>query len=518
MFDLKVARGLLVDGSGRPAAPADVGVTGSTIADVGDLARAEARVTLDASGKIVCPGFIDVHSHSDAYLLIEPSAPSKIFQGVTTEVVGNCGASAAPRLGAAQQASDWSAQAYPGTWQTMQAYRDLLASIGPAVNVVPLVGHNILRASVMGYAGRVATADEVQAMAALLEQSLDEGGRGLSTGLAYPPGLFAGREEILALAAVVGRRGGLYASHMRSEGRHLVEAIVETLQVGRATRARIQISHLKTSGRPNWPLLEPALAHIAQARREGVSVAADRYPYTSSCTELDVIFPDWAEAGGRAAVLQRLRDPVTRRRLRDELVAAKAADYWDIVTIGSTGARNRHFQGLPLRQVAAQLGLEPVDAVLYLTDTDDLTTSAFFQGMSETNMWRILAEPWVMLGSDASVRAPWGPLSQDYPHPRAYGSFPRFLRAALDGRTVPLAEAICKMTSLPAQQFGLRDRGRIARDQAADIVVFDPNTVADRATYAAPHQLATGIEAVVVNGVVTLTDGRLSGDRAGRVL
>jgi len=305
---------------------------------------------------------------------------------------------------------------------------------------------------------------------------------------------------------------------MRSEGKGLLQAVDETLGIARATGVRVQISHLKTSGRNAWHLLPAALAAIEAARREGVSVAADRYPYTSSCTELDVIFPDWATAGGHDAEMGRLREPAERRRIREAIMASHADDYWDMVTIGSTGERNARFRGVPLRQAAAALGLEPVDAALYLIESDDLTTSAFFQGMNEDNMWQILAQPYVMLGSDASLRAPWGPLAAEYPHPRAYGTFPRFLRAALDGRTVPIEEAIRKATSLPAEHFGLVDRGLIAVGKMADLVVFDPLSVADRATYSDPHRLAEGVVHVVVNGIPTLVERELSGRRAGQWL
>lgn len=518
MLDVKLTGGEILDGTGRAAFRADIGIAGERIAAVGDLAAAAARVTLNATGRLVCPGFVDTHSHSDAYLLLEPSAASKVYQGVTTEVVGNCGSSAAPRPGAAQIPSDWQTHSYPGSWRTMAEYRSLLERVRPAVNVVALVGHNVLRAGVMGYEGRAARPEEIRAMAALLDEGLDAGGRGLSTGLIYPPGMYAARDEILTLAAVVARRGGIYTSHMRSESSGLLESLEETIGVSRATGVRVQISHLKTSGRPNWGLLDRALGSIESARAGGLAVAADRYPYTSSCTDLDVILPHWATEGGRGCELERLRDPATRARLRDELLAARSETSWGSITIGSTGEGNRRFRGKPLGDVAAVLGLEPVDAALHLLDTDRLATSAFFHGMSEANLWRILAQPYVMIGSDASLRAPWGPLSRDYPHPRAYGSFPRFLRAALDGRTVPIGEAVRKITSLAAEQFGLAGRGTIREGQAADLVVFDPATIRDVATYDDPHRLSEGVVHVLVNGVLTLRDGALTGDRSGRWL
>lgn len=516
MLDYKIIGGQVLDGMGADPARADVGVTGERIAAVGDLSRAEAATVLDVAGRYVAPGFIDVHSHSDAYLLIEPSAPSKLFQGITTEIVGNCGASAAPLAEAAWLSSDWRDQAYPSAWRSVADYRCLLEQARPAPNVMLLIGHGKLRAWVMGYQARSATADERRAMTLLLEQSLDEGGRGFSTGLIYPPGLFAAPEEIADLARVAARRDCVYTTHMRSEGKNLLEAIEETLAIARQTGVRLEISHLKTSGRSNWSKAEAALELIRRARVAGVDVAADRYPYTAGNTDLDVILPDWAQEGGRDAVLRRLRDPEQRERLRQEITASRLADDWNGVMIGSTAEMS--FRGRTLPEVAQTMGVDAIEAALRLMEGDELKTSAFFFGMSEDNMWKILAEPYIMLGSDASLRSLHGPLSRDFPHPRAYGAFPRFLRAALDGKTVALPEAIRKMTSLPADHFRLKGRGRVVVGDYADLVVFDPNTVIDLATYSEPHALAQGIEGVIVNGVPTLDRNGLTGQRAGRIL
>jgi N-acyl-D-amino-acid deacylase len=516
MIDIIIKNGTLLDGSGGPAFQSDIAIHNDRIVDIAPhLNLAEANAILDAKDHWVCPGFIDTHSHSDAYLLIEPSAASKLFQGITTEVVGNCGASAAPCLGAARLPSDWQTHTYPGQWQRMGEFRTLLETTRPAVNVVALIGHNVLRASIMGYEGRNAGPDEISAMVRLLEESLDAGGRGLSTGLIYPPGMYAAPQEIHALASTVARHGGIYTSHMRSESSALLAALEETIGVSRSTGVTVQISHLKTSGKPNWPLIDKALALINSARSEGIPVAADRYPYTSSCTELDVIFPNWATEGGREAELDRLRDPATRLRLRQDILTSRSDRSWGTIVIGST---NAPFRGMPLEQAAITLGMEPVDAALHLIETDNLMTSAFFQGMSEDNLWRILAEPWVMIGSDASLRAPWGPLSIDYPHPRAYGSFPRFLRAAIDGKTVPLPDAVRKMTSLPATQFSLEGRGTLKRGAFADITVVDPARLRDNASYANPHCFAEGITDVLVNGIPVLSGGQLTGQRTGRWL
>lgn len=519
MVDVIIKGGSIIDGTGSSAFLSDIAIHGDRITDIAPQIPAHsAGFILDAQGLLVCPGFIDAHSHSDTYLMVEPTAPSKLYQGITTEVVGNCGASAAPCLGQASLPSDWKTHTYPGSWQTMREFRALLESTPPSVNVVALVGHNVLRASIMGYVGRNATTTEINDMAQLLEESLNDGGRGLSTGLIYPPGMYAAPEEINALATVVARHNGIYTSHMRSESSRLLDSLEETIGISRSTGVKVQISHLKTSGRANWHFIDQALALINSARSEGLTIASDRYPYTSSCTELDVIFPNWVTEGGRDAELARLRDPDTRARLRQDIFNSQPDRSWGSITIGSTTEVNSQFRGVPIEQVASTLGMDPVDAALHLIETDVLTTTAFFQGMSEDNMWRILAEPWVMIGSDASLRAPWGPLGKDYPHPRAYGSFTKFLRAALDNKTVPLPEAIRKMTSLPATQFNLTHRGSLARGSYADIVLINPTTVRDLASFSAPHKFSEGITDVLVNGKLVLSKGKLTGNRPGRWL
>jgi len=552
MFDLVIRNANILDGTGAEAFTADIGIQGDTITAIGDLSgvarRAKTDLTTAASRDIIdlssplahrssqsegghsafgiqhstfllTPGFIDTHTHSDTYLLIEPSAPSKVFQGITTEVCGNCGASGAPISDISQLPSDWADKEYPGTWHSMAEYRALFEQAQPAVNAVLLIGHNTLRRNIVGYDNRPATTDEMQRMLQLAEESMEAGGRGLTTGLVYAPGMYAPREEIVALASVAGRHDGIYGSHMRSEGAELLEAIDETIAIGEAAGARIQVSHLKTAGRANWHKIDAALERIQTARDRGLPVMADRYPYTAGATDLDVVFPSWFAEGGRDVILKRLADPGDRSRLRTELLDSRRTEEWGGVMVGSTThPDNLRFRGMTLLEVADALNGDPVDAILHLCETDQLNTGAFFSGMSEDNMMRILAEPYVMLGSDASLRSPTGPLSHDYPHPRAYGSFPRFLRWALDGKTVPLPEAIRKMTSLPASQFGLNDRGVIAEGKKADLVVFDPAQVQDLATYGNPHQLSKGIIHLIVNGTPTIVNGQLTNHRAGRIV
>jgi len=513
-FDIKIINGGVFDGSGNEAEQADIGIRGDRIETLGNLADAEAKYTIDATGCIVCPGFIDAHSHSDAYLFIEPGAASKVYQGITTEICGNCGASAAPLLGNYRMPSDWREKKYSKPWETVAEYRERFVEARPAVNAGLLIGHNTLHAGICGYEPRGANSRELKMMLRTLEQALDDGAMGLSSGLIYPPGSAVPREEIIELAKVVARHGGTYATHMRSESDRLLEAIDEAIDIAERSGVRLQISHLKAAGSNNWNKIPQALGKI-ETKLPTLGIGADRYPYTAASTDLDIVLPCWASHGGHGAVLARLRDPVIREKIRNELLTTPP-EYWNRVMIGST--QFEEFKGRFLPEIAKLLNTDPVDALLYLIDKDDLKTGGIFFGMSEKNLWQVLAAPYVSIGSDASLRAPWGPLSHDHPHPRAYGSHTRFLRAALDGRTVPLPEAIRKMTALPAEQFNLKQRGRINEGYFADIAVFDPGTVRETTTYAHPHRLSEGLRYLVVNGSLTLENGKLTGRRAGRFL
>ena len=527
MFDLIVQNGLVVDGTGGPARRADIGITGDRITAIGDLSAAEAEATLDAQGLAVAPGFIDAHAHSDTYLLIEPDAPSKLAQGITTEVNGQCGGSAAPRLGKAKLPSDWASRFYPSTartpcatpgptWATMAEYRDLFGQVSPAINTIQFVGHNTLRAGVMGYEPRAATADDIAEMSRRLEQALDEGGWGLSTGLIYQPGKYATEAEVEALARVAARKGGMYASHIRNEGDTLLESVDEVLRLAQATGIQVQISHLKTASPGNWHKIDALLASINAARTSGLNVHADRYPYTASGTDLDIVLPDWASAGGRDAILANLRDPSTRRRIEDEL-DVREYDWSSVMLGGGWSAETRAHSGRTVAEAAAALGVTPGQLVCHCIDLDDTRTGAFFFGMCDANLLRIYAEPWVMPGSDASLRAPWGVLGDDHPHPRAYGTMPRFLRL-LTENLCGLEAAIHRMTALPAATFGIPGRGILRQGAYADIVVFDPAAFRDTATYAMPHSFPDGMRHVIVNGALAYTQGRFTGNRRGRFL
>ncbi len=519
MTDLLISGGTILDGTGQPAFTADIAVTDGVISDIGDLSGAEATRTIDATGKYVSPGFIDVHSHSDTYILLAPSAESKITQGITTEVTGNCGASAAPLTGDARLPSDWAAMDYPKPWRTVAEYRDALAEAEPAINIMLLVGHNTLHGGVVGYQKTDVTPEHIAEMTRVLEQAMDEGAAGLSTGLLYAPGLFATEDEVVSLCRAVARKDGIYTTHMRNETSHVIQALEETLRITEKSGIRTQISHLKASGSNNWHFLDEMLERIHNAQDQGMDVAADRYPYLAGCTDLDVVLPDWAQEGTREEILARLSHPTTRATIIRDLCAARKDSDWENVTIGSVCAEEvARFQGSPLVTAAQELGVRPAEAIVEIITRDRLRTSAFFAGMSEDNMLRILSEPYVMLGSDASLRTTSGILSKDYPHPRAFGSFPRFLRLVQDKELMKLPEAIRKITSLPAHQFRLKARGILKRTYAADITIFDADSIADTASYTDPHGLSQGVDTVIVNGTVSLENGAVTDKRSGAFL
>jgi N-acyl-D-amino-acid deacylase len=528
MLDLKIEGGMVIDGTGAPGWRADVGVRDDTIVAVGDLSGEPAGRHVRALGKTVTPGFIDVHSHSDWRLWGNRRAESKIRQGVTTEVVGNCGFSPAPA--SAEFLDDLRAFALslpPGLdfrWRSMGEYLRAFESEGTALNVVHLIGHGTLRIAAMGFARRPPTAVELTLMQRLLAEGMEAGAWGLSTGLIYAPGSFATTEEIVAVAAAAAPARGLYASHIRGEGATLLAAVGEAIRVGRETGMPVQISHIKASGRPNWGLVTGALGLVEAARAEGLDVMADVYPYTASSTTLRTLLPDWALEGGVEAMLARLRDPDARARMRQEIEAPPSGQSiadrmgWDNVMISSCG-RRKDAEGRRLSEIAAAQGRDPIDAAFALLEDEGGQGYMILFQLDEADVRRALGHPLVMIGSDGSALAPYGEMARSKPHPRSYGTFPRVLGAyARDARLLSLQEAVHKMTGLPARRFGLGDRGVIRVGARADLVVFDAALVADRATYEDPHRYPAGIEHVIVNGRLAVRDGEHSGNLPGRVL
>ena len=521
-----IANGRIVDGTGKGGFRGDVIVEGEKIVAVvpaEEAPCARGGEVIDATGCLVTPGFVDSHTHSDAYLVIEPDAPSKISQGITTEINGQCGGSAAPRYGEARLSSDWAAVLGERlTWRSLAEYRVELEKAKPAVNTVQFIGHNTLRSSVVGYAGRAATPEELEAMKRLLEKSLDEGGYGLTTGLIYQPGKYSTPEEVTALAKVAAAKGGFYATHMRSEGDRILEAIDEVIGLVKETGIRAEISHLTTSGRRNWGKIDAVLEKMNAAVEAGLLIGSDRYPFCAAGTDLDVVLPDWTQEGAAPAEMERLKDPATRARIVGELNASDRN--WNEVMVGGTWSEEtRRYSGKRLGEVCETQVVSHHDGetigelVCRILEKDGCKTGAFFFGMSEENLGKILAQPWIVSGSDASLRAPWGPLGKDHPHPRAYATMPEFYRR-LRELGIGEAEAVARMTGVPAKRFGLKGRGILEKGAFADIAVWKPEEFQIRSTYTEPHRFTGGMKAVMVNGTVSYRDGTFTGKRAGRFL
>ncbi len=547
---LIIQNGFVVDGSGKPGFYGDVVVEGDKIVDIIKPQRTQSSqgnwgsapdpktlcdplrslwqkqnskaATIDATGCIVSPGFIDAHAHSDAYLILEPDAPSKISQGITTEINGQCGGSVAPRYGEARLSGDWATLLGSRlTWRSLAEYRTVLEAAKPAINTIQFVGHNTLRSSVVGYAGRAATSDELKEMQRLLAESLDAGGWGLTTGLIYQPGKYSTPEEVVALAKVAAERGAFYATHMRSEGDRILEAIDEVIDLVRATGIRAEISHLKTSGKRNWHKIDAVLEKIENAIGDGLLLGSDRYPFCAAGTDLDIVLPDWAQEGAAPAEMARLADPATRAKIVAEVNASDRD--WSTVMIGGTWHEST--KALSGKTVAECLlwqknntqAISPGELICRILELDGCKTGAFFFGMSEENLDKILSRPWIVPGSDASLRAPWGPLGADHPHPRAYGTMPEFYRR-VRALGVSREEAIARMTSAPAQRFGIAGRGVIEKGAFADLAIWKEDEFSSSATYVEPHQFSAGMKTVIVNGAVSYTEGKFSGNRAGRFL
>jgi len=499
-----------VDGTGAAARRADVGVREGRIAAVGELSGWSAEVTLEAAGLVVAPGFIDMHTHSDLALLINPRAESKVRQGVTTEVIGQCGFSPAPALRGAKDAirvlfGEW-AEEVDWTWGGFGDYVEALRGKGTSVNVVPVVGHGVLRAGVMGQERRAAGRSEMAEMEALVRAAMEEGAFGVSTGLTYVPGMFADTEELVAVARPAAEAGGVYFSHIRGERETLLEAVGEAVEVGRRTGASVEISHLKAEGRGNWGKTAAALDAIERAREEGVEVSFDAYPYTAWNTSLAQLLPAWAREGGAEAIVGRLRDSAVRARVREELAAEAAADAgrWERRLLASVETdANRPLQGKTIAEIAGARGEAAEEVVMELLVEERAQAGMVGFGMCEEDVRRVLSHPAGVVGSDSAAQAPYGVLGKSHPHPRTYGTFARVLgHYVREEKLFSLEEGVAKMTGRPAAKLGLSDRGRIAPGMAADIVVFDAEMVAERATYEAPHQYAAGVRYVMVNGVV----------------
>ncbi len=525
MDDLAIRGGMVVDGTGAPAREADVFVSAGRIAAIERGSARAARRVIDARGLVIAPGFIDIHTHSDFTLPLNPRAEGKIRQGVTTEVVGNCGFSVAPALpGTAAMLRDYLAASAPWLPFGDVTFREYLDAFPPvAVNTIMQVGHNTLRLMTVGMERRAATAGELATMERLLAEALEAGALGLSSGLFTAPGTYAGPEEIEALARVLARYGAAYASHIRDEAHGVFEAVREAIAVAAATGVHVQIAHLKLSGADNWGRARALLAEIEAARARGLPVDCDQYPYDTGSNPLRNLLPSWVQEGGVAAMLVRLGDAGVRARIRAEIARRGLNNFgaipsWDAVRV-AVSPHLPQDAGRTLGDLARRRGVDPLDAVCDFIVADRGHTRILVTSMAGEDVDEIARTPWVLVGSDANALAPYGVTGQGKPHPRSYGTFVRVLGDVTRERgLLTLPQAVHKMTGGSAAALGLADRGTLTAGAWADVTVFDPATIAEQATYDDPHRYATGVSTVVVNGEVVIDGGDHTGALPGRVL
>lgn len=528
-YDLLIRNGEIYDGSGGAPFRGDIAVNGDTIAAIGNLSTARGRMEVDAQGLAVAPGFINMMCWANESLIADGRSQSEIRQGVTLEVLGE-GNSMGP-LNEKMKVEEKERQGdikYDIEWTTLREYLDFLVRRGVSCNVTSFVGAATVRIHEIGHEDRRPTPRELERMKALVRQAMEEGAVGLSSALIYAPGCYADTEELLELARVTAEHDGMYASHLRSESEQLLEALDELVSIARRAKIRAEVYHIKASGRRNWNKLDEMFRRIEAARAEGLHITADMYMYHASATGLDSIMPPWVQEGGHRAWVDRLKDPAIREKVKQEIrmtgnaydngmIAAGSAD--NIILIGFRNEALRPLTGMTLAEVAAQRGRSPEDTAIDLIIEDDSRVGAAFFTMSEDNVRKEIRQPWISFCSDSASQAPEGIFLKRNPHPRAYGSFARLLgKYVREEGLIPLPEAVRRLTSQPAENMRLDRRGRLTSGYFADVVVFDPATIADHATFKQPHQYATGVRDVFVNGVQVLKNGEHTGAKPGRVV
>jgi N-acyl-D-aspartate/D-glutamate deacylase len=515
--DLVLRGGTVVDGGGGEPYVGDLAIDGDSIVAVGDVGELRGRREIDVTGQAVAPGFINMLSWATVSLLEDPRALSDVRQGVTLEVFGE-GLSMGP-LTEAMKAETLERQSdihFAIEWTTLGEYLDYLERRGVAPNVASFVGATTVRIHEVGYENRPPTPAELARMQDLVRQAMAEGALGVGSSLIYAPASFASTDELVALVAAAAESGGMYVSHIRNEGEHLLEAIDELVEIAERTGARAEIYHFKASRPENWHLLEPAIARVEAARARGLSIAANMYTYPASATGLDAAMPTWVQEGGHDKWVERLRDPEIRARVRAEMHLLPPDK---MLFIGFRNPALARYMGKTLAEVAADRGTSPEDTVMDLVVEDDSRVGTIYFSMSEDNVRREVALPWMSFGSDAGAPAAEGVFLQSSTHPRSYGTFARVLgRYVRDEGLVSLAEAVRRLSAWPAERLGLERRGRLAPGYFADVAVFDPATVGDRATFEQPHQYSVGFSQVLVNGVAVLADGEPTGAAPGRFL
>ena len=528
-FDLVITNGHIMDGTGSPWYSGDLGIRDGKIAAIGNLHDAVRARTIDARGMVVAPGFIDMLGQSELTILVDPRLPSKIFQGITTEITGE-GSSAAPLNDTIIQADRPTYDHYRITpdWRTFRQYFARLEKQGMGINLASYVGATQVRRMVLGDDDKQPTPEQLEQMKELVQQAMRDGAVGVSTSLQYAPAPYAKTEELIALAGETSKFGGIYATHMRDEGDTILSAIDEALRIGREAHVPVEIWHIKVAGKENFGRMPEVVAKINAARAQGMDVSANTYAYTAWFNTFSAFIPPWAHDGGDAKLIERLQDPATRARIRKDLMTPSKDwnnEWQDIsgpeaILIGVVqNPKLVPLQGKTLADVAKLWNEDPIDAMCDLLIQDHAFTSVAVFGMSEPDVVLALQQPWVSIDNDSEGASPEGILGQEHPHPRAYGTFPRILRKYVrEEKKLTLEDAIRKFSALPAQRMRLADRGVLKAGMWADVVVFDPVTVRDVATFENPNQLSQGMEFVLVNGVPVIDQGKMTGARPGKVL
>lgn len=523
MIDLIIRNARIVDGSGNPWFAGDVAVAGGKIVAVGRLADLKGKEELDAQGLVLSPGFIDVHSHSDFSILEYPTNESRVLQGITTELGGNCGLSPAPvlpnKVDYLRKYASFLSSSISYDWQSFGDFLRRVEEAGSSTNFGGLVGHGTLRVAAMGFDNRKPEPHELELMQKLMREAMEDGAFGLSSGLIYSPGCYADTDELVEVAKAIAPYGGFYETHMRNEGAGILDSIRESIEVGRRAGVAVQIAHHKISGRNNWGLSPQSTELIAQARAEGLDITADQYPYIASATTLTSILPSWTFEGGVDKMIERLQDPTTRAKVKEQIAAssAKSGRRWSDLLISAVGSEaNKHVEGKTVAELAAMVGKEPIDAALDLIIEERAVVAEVSFGMCEEDVTTIMRHPLTMIGSDGGATDIHCP---GKPHPRNFGTFARVLgKYVREDQVLRLEEAIRKMTSMPATRMRLFDRGLIRSGCWADLVLFDPETIEDTPTFTNPQQVVKGISRVWVNGVLVAQDGRHTGAKPGQVL
>ncbi|MFP5237478.1 MAG: N-acyl-D-amino-acid deacylase family protein [Acidobacteriota bacterium] len=528
-FDIVIVNGHIIDGTGSPWYSGQIGIRQGRIAAIGSLDKEPRRQTIDAHGDVVAPGFIDMLGQSELTMLVDPRVPSKIYQGITTEVTGE-GDSVAPinaRMVAADKAGYDHLKITPD-WHTLGEYFNRLQKHGMGINLASYVGATSVRRMVLGDGDVQPTPEQLRQMQDLVRQAMRDGAVGVSTALQYAPAPYAKTDELVALASAAAPFGGIYATHMRSEGDAEPQAIDEAIRIGREAHIPVEIWHLKAAGKNNWGKMPQIVAQIQKARDAGVDITADTYAYTAWFNSFSAFIPPWAHDGGDAKLIERLKDPATRARIRKDMLSPTGD--WDnewqeipgpqaveIAVVQNPALKQ--LQGKRLSDVAALWHEDAIDALCDLLIKDNAFTEVAVFGMGEPDVELALKQPWVSIDNDSQGTSPDGLLGEEHPHPRAYGTFPRILRKYVrQQHLLALPEAIRKFTALPAQRMRFTDRGVLKLGMAADVVIFNPATIRDLATYENPNQLSTGMEYVLVNGVPVIAHGKMTGALPGRVL